>query len=331
MNLERFVQRRSADWLELETLLLNTGGRARLLKVSGVRRMFALYRAAAADLAYARREFPGEPEVLRLDDLVRRASQTVYGGVRTKRWNPLTWLTTGLWRCIAERPLAVLVCVLALMGPFVLSAVWANLDPVNASVLAPAGTESVVQRESANFQLSPEEKAAVSAQIFTNNIQIAFLVFVAGIAAGIGSIAMLMYQGVVLGAIFGLTIQAGNSAVLWQFVVPHGFLELSCIIVAGVAGLRLGWTLVDPGYRSRAQALREESLAAVQIVLGVALTLLLCGIFEGSISTAGLPTPLGITVGVLLAGLFWTLVVVRGRIGRGQQAVGSDSVSALGV
>ena len=321
MNLETFVKRRSPDWVELEILVAKSSGGVRRLPPESVRRLFSLYRSAAADLAYARREFPGEREVLRLDGLVQLASQTVYGGLRRVRWNPVTWLTTGLWQRIRERPAMLLVSILALMGPFVLVAVWANIDPGNAAAVAPDGFESVVERPSANFNLTPAEQAEASAAILTNNIRVAFLVFLAGIAAGIGSVAMLMYQGVMLGAIFGLTIEAGNGRVLWQFVVPHGFLELSLIIVAGLAGLRLGWAFIDPGYRSRSRAVIEEGLAAIQIVLGVAMFLFACGIVEGVVSTTGLPTPIGVLVGVLLASGFWSLVVVRGR---GQERVVVD-------
>ena len=140
-----------------------------------------------------------------------------------------------------------------------------------------------------------------------------FLVFALGIAAGVGALALLGYQGVVLGATFGLAIHVGNGRPLFEFVMPHGVLELSCIIVAGAAGMRMGWALVVPGYQTRGAAVRAEAAGAIEMIAGTALVLVGCGIVEGSLSTSGIGLGPGIAVGVLLGGGFWSLVFWRGR------------------
>lgn len=134
------------------------------------------------------------------------------------------------------------------MVPWIACSFYAVHNPDGAQGLAPAGVENVVQRPSANFNISGAQKAEVSSQILTHNIQITFLAFVGGITAGVVTIITLVFQGVSLGTVFGLTISAGNGDVLWKFVFPHGFLEISCIIVAGAAGLRIGWALISPGF-----------------------------------------------------------------------------------
>ena len=103
--------------------------------------------------------------------------------------------------------------------------------------------------------LATDEEAAFSAAIMTNNIRVTLLAFAAGILAGLGTAAVLILNGVLLGAIGGLAVGAGNGRPFFELVAAHGVLELSCIVVAGAAGLRFGWALVEPGTGTRGDAL----------------------------------------------------------------------------
>jgi uncharacterized membrane protein SpoIIM required for sporulation len=89
-------------------------------------------------------------------------------------------------------------------------------------------------------------------------------------------------------------------------------LELSCIAVAGAAGLRMAWSMVDPGRRTRGTALREEARAAVEMALGTAVWLVVAGIVEGFVTPAGYGLAANAVIGVTLGAVYWTLVVVRG-------------------
>jgi uncharacterized membrane protein SpoIIM required for sporulation len=311
VSLDRFVETRDSRWVELDRLVQRSSRRGRR-DPDALRRLGALYRGAAADLAVARRRFPGDPVVSRLEDLVRRARQVVYSDER-RRLSFWYFVTTGYWRRVRERPLLLLASFLLIMGPWILAGIWAVRDPARAAGLVPGQFSTVVHRDRADFRLSGDEKAAVSSQIFTNNIRVAFLAFATGIAAGLGTALVLVYQGVTLGTVFGLTINAGNGNALFEFVAPHGVLEISCIIVAGAAGMRMGWALVAPGRRRRRDALAVEARAAAEIAVGTAVVLVFCGIVEGSLSTSGLGLVPAIVVGLLIGGGFWFLVWWRGR------------------
>jgi uncharacterized membrane protein SpoIIM required for sporulation len=312
MTRDAFVAARQGRWAELDRLAGRGGRTSARRDPDALRRLGSLFRATAADLAVARRRFPGDPVVARLEDLVRRGRQVVYGNDR-RRMTFGHFVTTGYWRRVRERPAFLLAGFLLIMGPWLLAGVWATRDPARARGLAPGGYSSVVDRDRADFRLTADEKAAVSSEIFTNNIRVAFLAFATGIAAAIGSALVLVYQGVVLGAVFGLTIQAGNAEPLFEFVFAHGLLEISCIIVAGAAGMRMGWALVAPGHRRRGEALGIEARAAAEIAVGTALVLVGCGLIEGVVSTSGIGLPAAILVGVIVGGGFWALVVWRGR------------------
>ena len=296
--------------MELDALL-ERGSKLRK-DPDAIRRLSELYRATAADLAIARRRMPGDPLVAALERRVVSARQRL-AGLDRSRPRIVHFVTTGYWRRIRERPRILLVAFLFLMVPWMLASIWATHEPAKAAGLVPGGAESVTSRDRADFGLSADEKAETSATIFTNNIRVTFLAFALGIAAGVGALALLGYQGVVLGATFGLAIHVGNGEPLFEFVFPHGILELSCIIVAGAAGMRMGWAIVAPGYRTRAAALRAEAAGAIEMIAGTALVLVLCGIVEGSLSTSGIGLIPAIAVGVFLGGGFWALVFFRGR------------------
>jgi uncharacterized membrane protein SpoIIM required for sporulation len=314
MNLDVFVDQRRARWRELDALLGRAGRRAESLGPDGVRRLGALYRASAADLALARRRFAGDPVVTRLEMLVTRARPLVYD--RARGGGSLAeFATTGYWQRVRERPGLLLVSALLLFGPWVLASVWAVRDPGAASGVVPSQYRSVTEprERGTDLGLTTDEQAAFSSEVFTNNIRVTLVAFAGGIAAGLGTAALLVYQGVLFGAITGLSIWAGNGGSFFELVTAHGVLELSCVVVASAAGLRMGWALVSPGHRRRGAALAAEARVAVEIVLGTAPWLVLAGLIEGFVTPRGLGLGPVVVVGVSLGALYWTLVVWRGR------------------
>jgi uncharacterized membrane protein SpoIIM required for sporulation len=319
MGMDSFVAERSDRWRELDGLLESSELRRARHDPDALRRLGTLYRSTAGDLALARRRFPGDPLVASLEARVGRARAVVYGSDR-RGASFLHFVTTGYWRRVRERPKVLLAAVLLMMVPWLLASFWAVRSPAEARRLVPGGFSEVVDRSGADFHLSADQKAETSTEIFVHNITIAFLAFALGIAAGVGTALVLVYQGVLLGTVFGLAIQAGNGRPLFEFVTPHGVLELSCVAVAGAAGMRMGWAIVAPGNRSRGAALSAEARAAVEMAVGTALVLVFSGIVEGSLSTSGIGLVPAIVVGLTIGTIFWTLVFVRGRPERSDPA-----------
>ena len=117
-----------------------------------------------------------------------------------------------------------------------------------ASQLAPDAYRGVTQERphGSDLQLSRAERSRLSSEIFTNNIRVTLVTLAAGIAFGVGSALVLLFNGIVLGVVGGLAIGSGNGEIFLTLVAGHGMLELSCIVVAGAAGMRLGWSFVEP-------------------------------------------------------------------------------------
>jgi uncharacterized membrane protein SpoIIM required for sporulation len=313
VTLERFLTERQAAWDELEQLAVAAKRRPERLGPEGVRRLGSLYRAAAADLAFARRRFRGDPVVVRLERLVGRSRHLVYD-TRVRPGSIVRFATRDYWRLVAERPLALLISALLLFAPASLAAGWALADPAAASGLVPAQFRDVTEEEQPWRELGPGDQAAFSSYVFTNNIRVSLVAFAGGIAFGLLTALVLVFNGVLLGAVGGLMVEAGNARGFVELVTAHGVLELTCVVVAGAAGLRLGWSLVEPGRLPRRVSLLREARRSVGIVLGTAPWLVLAGIvesFRAEWAQLGLVAVLGVGFG--LGALYWGLVAALGR------------------
>ena len=309
---ERFVAEREAAWEELDAALQRAGDRPEKLGADGVRRLGELYRATAADLAFARRSFPGEPLVARLESLVLRGRSAVYSRT-ARRASVWAFLSRGYWVRLAERPWFVLAAWLLLLGPAVLGAIWGLVDAPAAAGLIPADFQSAADPPAEGRDYDSGEASAFSFQVMFNNIQVTLVAFAGGITFGLLTLYALFFNGLLLGTIAGLAIGAGNGIAFLRLVSSHGPLEISCIVVGGVAGLRMGWSLVRPGTLRRASSLRRAAIPAVELAAGTVPWLVLCGFLEGFATGPELPVAVQTALGFSLFALFWGLVLVRGR------------------
>ena len=311
MNLERFIEGREPLWRELDAHLARARGRPERLGPDGVRRLGALYQAAAADLALARRRFPSEPVVGRLESLVTRARSAVYGA-GARRGSLLQFAAHGYWRQVREQPAALLAGALFLFVPAALGCVWALDDPAAAFGVVPEEFRAAAEPGSGREELGASEGVAFSTQLFTNNIQVSFAAFAAGIVFCLGTVAVLAYNGLLLGALAGLAGGGGHTAEFVELVAAHGVLELSLVVVTAGAGLRIGWALVSPGPRRRQQALAAEARRAIEVVLGSIPWFVVAGVVA-AVNTARLGLGGGVAFGIALGALYWGLVLLAGR------------------
>src|SRR5207245_3625271 len=170
------------------------------------------------------------------------------------------------WVAVRQRWLALLIAAVLFGGSAAGSAVWADHDPGRAGGLAPGAYNAVTQPRphGADLGLSDSARAGLAGEIFTNNIRVTFLAFAGGVAAGLGTALLLLWNGLQLGVVAGLAVGSGNGRIFFELVTAHGVLELSCIVVAAAAGLKMGWALVEPGTRTRPRALGLEAREAVK-------------------------------------------------------------------
>lgn len=325
MTPRQFEEARAPQWQELEALLEkaeNTSGPAG--KRWDGARLAALYRATCEDLALAEaRSYPIHLTE-RLQALTQRAHRQIY---RRQGW--------GLRRAgrlvLIDFPQAVraqrgyLLLALALFALPLLAVGWASWrDP--GFILHLMDARQVQQFDvmygPGESGIGHERAADTDWQMFgfyvMHNIGIGFQTFAAGLFAGIGSAFFLVFNGLFLGAVAGYLIARGYAENFLSFVVTHGAFELTAIVLAGAAGLRLGRAFLAPGRLTRMQALRVAASEAIVVVYGVVLFLLVAAAIEAFWSSARWITP-QVKYGVGAA--CWLLVAAyllwQGRPARG--------------
>src|SRR5690606_22304382 len=106
---------------------------------------------------------------------------------------------------------------------------------------------------------------------------------------------------------------AGQLGKFFGLILPHGLLELTAVVVAGAAGLRLGWALIAPGDRTRGEALGAEARQAGIMALGLVVAFVTAGLIEGFVTGRGVPTGLRVAIGVAAEAAFVTWIVTQGR------------------
>jgi len=308
MNLDTFLEQRRPHWQELETLLNRTRTHLRGLSAQELAALGRLYQAATADLALAQRDFPNQRVTLYLNQLVGRAHAHIYRE-EPLRWR---WLLDFYRQTFPQLYRALLPYTILAFGLFIIPAVLAFFvvvrNPDAIYIIEGPGIEGLVRKVEQGklwTEIAPSVRSAASSVILTNNIQVTFFTFAGGITAGLLSAWIVISNGLSIGAIFGLLQAHHLSAGLAEFVVAHGFIELSVVFVAGGCGLYLGDGLLRPGLQSRRAALIERGQFGVRVILGCAPLLIVAGLIEGFISPSGLPWFIKLLVGLVTGSLLY--------------------------
>jgi uncharacterized membrane protein SpoIIM required for sporulation len=311
MDLDVFVSAHRAEWDRLDHLLR----RRRHLTGAEADELVTLYQRTATHLSLIRSSTP-DPQLLgRLTQLVARARNAVTG-TRRASWRDVTrFLTHGFPAALYRTrrwwvPTAILSTLAAALIGW-----WIATHPeVQASIGAPAALREMT-RPGGGYETyySSNPAASFAAQVWTNNAQAAALCLVLGAFLGVPVLWILLLNMVNVGVGIGLMAGAGRLDVFLGLIIPHGLLELTAVFVAAGTGLRLGWTVIDPGPRTRRVALAEEGRAALGMAIGLALVLFVSGAIEGFVTPSGLPTWARIGIGVAAELLFLAYVYVLGR------------------
>jgi uncharacterized membrane protein SpoIIM required for sporulation len=150
-----------------------------------------------------------------------------------------------------------------------------------------------------------------------NNVSIDFRIFGGGILAGVGTMFFLVYNGLAMGASAGYVQMAGNPTSFWSFVAGHSSFELLGMLVAGMAGMRLGLGVLRPGRLRRGTALVQAAKEALPLIYGAAFMTVLAAFVEGFWSAQAVPANAKYAVGIF----FWVAWVAYFlRVGRGRHA-----------
>jgi uncharacterized membrane protein SpoIIM required for sporulation len=308
MDLDALRAAREAEWARLDQL-----SSQRRLSGPEVDELVTRYRAASADLADIKTSAGRTLQGDHVSTLLSRARLRLTGaGENVLRQIPRFFalqLPAALYR-VRWTTLAVAVSFIVVAS---IAALWVAQNPaVVASLGSEAQLQYYVEEEFVGYYR--ENPAAVFAgTVWTNNAWIAAQCVLFG-ATGIWPLMVLMQNAVGVGIAGGVMTAFGRGDVFLQFILPHGLLELTCIFVAGAAGLHVFWAIVAPGARSRGEALAETGRALMTVAIGLVFALALSGVVEGFVTPQTWPWPIKIAIGAAALGVFLAyMLVVGGR------------------
>jgi len=312
---DRFINQRKNAWQRLEDLLtlLDTASLRRLRREE-VRELGRIYRRTASDLAIARAESRDPRLINYLNSLVIRAHGRIYradaqGGKRIRnffaRELPQTFRRTWRYTLLSFSVFAVFA-VFGFLGT--------HYDPEFSELVGvpPAFRELYIETKTPWWEQLNESNQEGASSIMTHNIQVTIYTFAFGATAGIGTLFYLAFNGANIASVLALCYRAGFGNDLVTFMVAHGVIELSCIFIAGGAGLLIGSALIMPGDLTRADALKTRGMEAVRLMVGVAILLVVAGTIEGFISPVPMDPRIKYTIAALTGVALYAYLLLAG-------------------
>lgn len=322
MKQEQLEREQRANWERYQALIEELDKpRAQRDRGLDLHELPRLYRKLCAHyaLAHTRGYSPGL--IGELHEMIRAGYRHMY--VRRRNWvlEGLKLLTLGFPRTLRRNADMMLLSCVLFFGSLVVTGLWAYSDPsmIHSIMSADevAGMEAMYdpeQREPGRPEGREDDSdfAMFGFYVF-NNVSIAFRAFAGGVALGIGSAVILLFNGLAIGSVAGHLTRLGYGETFWPFVSGHSALELTAIAIAGAAGLLLGKAIWAPGSRTRLAALRTNAFEAVVLITGAFAMLVLAAVVEAFWSSSGAPSTVKLTLGALSWPILIAYLVLAGR------------------
>ena len=309
MDVDVFVAEHRADWARLDQLTRRRG------RLSGaeVDELVALYQQTAAHLSAVQAGGLDPALSGALSSQLARARAAVTGA-RPSSWKAIGRFAAVSFPAAAYRArwwwlgcAAASILIALLVG-------WeiARSPALQASLLSKSQARDLVTHQFRHYY-STYDARSFAARVWTNNALLAAESIAFGLLLGLPVLFVLFENALNVGIDGGLMAAYGRSGEFWTLILPHGMLELTAVFLATGVGLRLGWTVIDPGHRTRARALADEGRAMFTVAIGLVFVLLTSGLIEAFVTPSPLPAWARIGIGAVAEAAFLTYVFVCGR------------------
>lgn len=299
MNIRQFVRRHRDEWKQLEQYTVHLEKKGRKVTGADVTTFQQLYQRAAQHLSYSQTYYPGEEVTEYLNGLVSKSHNLLYKSQVSSFQQIRYFFSTKFIGLLLEQWKFIVVAMLLFLLGGLASFLSIVNDPLHFYSIMPDEMSAGIDPERLGEGHDAIDSSLMSAEIMTNNIQVAILAFASGITFGLLTVYVLVYNGLIVGGIAAVYWHAGMSYEFWAYIVPHGMIELTAIFIAGGAGLLMGYKLFVPGPFSRGFQLKENAKRSVQLFLGTIPLFIVAGVIEGFIT----PSQLSLEVKYIVAGV----------------------------
>jgi uncharacterized membrane protein SpoIIM required for sporulation len=291
MDLSTFLHQRRPDWKRLEDLLVRVEESGPAVLGDDAETFGRLYRRAASDLNQAQTFVSGDATVRYLNDLVARAYLAIHGKDRGRTWATIVWLLRAypaiFRRHLRPLGLATLLCFAGILfgylaAKFDKEMARAYLLPAEMSMIQPRGEGE----EDPTPKQSTGQFTAFSSFLFTHNLHVSLVAYALGITFGIGTVWFMFYNGVLLGALMAVFIEAGQGRLFATGILPHGVLEIPAMLIAGGAGLVLAHGMLSARPWPRRQELARCGKESLLLLFGCVPLLMAAAVLEAGVARA---------------------------------------------
>lgn len=308
MDLDSYIQRHGPQWDRLTELTQQRGD----LTGAEADEVVDLYQRVSTHLSVVRSTASDPILEARLSALVASARSLVTG-VTLPLWRTVGRFFTVVFPAAVYRARRWWIAVTLVSILTTVLIAWRVINtPGLADSLLPAGeVKQLVDHDFANYYTdNPAVDFAFS--VWLNNARASAVCLILGVL--IVPVLIVLWANISnLGVTAGYMIDAGRADVFYGLILPHGMLELTLFFVAAGAGLRMGWSWIAPGLRTRSQALASEGRTIGALALGLAVWLLISGLVEGLVTPSTLPAWARLTIGSIVWLAFLTYVFTLGR------------------
>jgi uncharacterized membrane protein SpoIIM required for sporulation len=309
VDVDAFVAAHQADWARLDELVR----RRRRLTGDEVDELITLYQRTTTHLSVLRASGHDPALVARLSSRVAQARTSVTGS------HVPAWSAVGQFAAVSFPAMAYRLrwWWAGTAGGSILVGVllgwWVARSPgVQAALLPGASVRQLVNHQFRGYY-SQYAASSFAAKVWTNNVWVAAEALIFGVLLGLPTLVVLFSNAANAGVEGGLMVAHGRGGLFFTLILPHGMLELTAVFLAAAAGLRLGWSIIDPGPRPRGRALAEEGRSSLTIALGLIVVLLVSGVIEAFVTPSPLPAWARIGIGGVAEVAFVGYVLVFGR------------------
>jgi uncharacterized membrane protein SpoIIM required for sporulation len=303
MRETNFIKQNKDKWRKFEAMLKS--------KQNNPEKLSKLFIQITDDLSYSRTFYPNRSVRVYLNNLAQQIFYSIYKSKKSKKGRLFSFWTEELPQLMYEARRELLLSFIIFALAVIIGAFSCAMNPEFPRIIL---GDRYVDMTIENIQngdpmavYKQMNEVDMSFGITWNNLNVSFRTFISGLFAGIGTIGILLYNGVMVGAFQFFFYEQGELRESFLTIWIHGTIEISTIILAGCAGLTLGKGLVFPGTYSRLQSLQKYGIRALKIMVGITPLIITAGFIEGFV-TRYTDAPDVLRLGIILASLAFILL-----------------------